>query len=140
MPRGFKLPSDHRKYDGSEEPKTWLQDHLTAVRCCNGTKVTAMQSLQLHLRGPARTWLESLPPNSIHDWSELKKTFIRNFNATYKRPASIEEVRACIQRHNEPVRSYIQRWTTLKNSAEDISEERAIDAFTNGVQIGRAHV
>jgi hypothetical protein len=28
------------------------------------------------------------------------------------------------------LRSYIQRWSVIKNSAEDISDERAIDAFT----------
>jgi hypothetical protein len=108
MPKGFKLPSDHRKYDGAEDPKTWLKDHLTAVRCSGGTKTTAMQSLQLHLRGSTRAWLESRPVGSIHDWDELKRIFIRNFQATYRRPASIEELRACTQRHNEPIRAYIQ--------------------------------
>jgi len=38
-----------------------------------------------------------------------------------------------MQRNNESIRSYIQRWTNIKNSAEDISEEIAIDAFRHGV-------
>jgi hypothetical protein len=29
--------------------------------------------------------------------------------------------------------SYIQRWSTIKNSAEDVSDERAIDAFSEGL-------
>ena len=32
------------------------------------------------------------------------------------------------------MRAYIQRWTILKNSAEDISHESAIDAFRRGLQ------
>jgi hypothetical protein len=32
------------------------------------------------------------------------------------------------------LRSYIQRWSVIKNSAEDISDERAIDAFTAGLR------
>ena len=32
------------------------------------------------------------------------------------------------------MRAYIQRWTILKNSAEDISDESAIDAFRRGLQ------
>jgi hypothetical protein len=28
VPRGFKLPHDQRKYDGSQEPKLWLSDYL----------------------------------------------------------------------------------------------------------------
>src|ERR1041385_734220 len=50
------------------------------------------------------------------------------------RPASLEELRACKQGKREALQAYIQRWTILKNSAEDISEESAIDAFRRGLQ------
>jgi hypothetical protein len=53
-----------------------------------------------------------------------------NIKSTYKRPASIEEVKACIQQRNETLRSYIQRWSIIKNSVVEVSDERAIDAFT----------
>jgi hypothetical protein len=33
----------------------------------------------------------------------------------------------------ETLRSYIQRWSIIKNSAEDVSDERAIDAFSEGL-------
>jgi hypothetical protein len=52
-----------------------------------------------------------------------------NFKSTYKRPASIEEVKACVQQHGETLRAYIQRWSIIKNSAVEVSDERAIDAF-----------
>jgi hypothetical protein len=55
VPKGFKLPHDQHKYDGSQEPTLWLSDYLQAVQILGGTKVTAMQSLQLHLTGAART-------------------------------------------------------------------------------------
>jgi hypothetical protein len=35
-----------------------------------------------------------------------------------------------MQRRDETLPSYIQRWSVIKNSAEDISDERAIDAFS----------
>jgi hypothetical protein len=31
-------------------------------------------------------------------WDELKRQFTSNFNSTYKRPASTEEVKACTQK------------------------------------------
>src|SRR3954469_22019305 len=37
-------------------------------------------------------------------------------------------------RNRESLRAYIQRWTILKNSVEDISDESAIDAFRRGLQ------
>ena len=49
MLKGFKLPSDTPKYDGIHEPKTCIDDYLTAVRCHGGSRTTAMQCLQLQL-------------------------------------------------------------------------------------------
>jgi hypothetical protein len=38
-----------------------------------------------------------------------------------------------VQKKDETLRSYIQRWSVIKNSAEDISDERAIDTFSAGL-------
>jgi hypothetical protein len=35
-----------------------------------------------------------------------------------------------MQRKGKSLRSYIQRWSIIKNSAEDISDEQAVDAFS----------
>jgi hypothetical protein len=134
VPKGFKLPHDQEKYDGSQEPTLWLSDYLQAVQILGGTRATVMQSLQLHLTGAARSWLNTLPNDSIGSWGELENQFARNFRSTYKRPASLEEVKSCVQRREETLRSYIQRWSVIKNSAEDVSDERAIDAFSAGLR------
>jgi hypothetical protein len=55
VPKGFKLPHDKQKYDGSQEPTLWLLDYPQAVQILGGTKATAMQSLQLYLTGAARS-------------------------------------------------------------------------------------
>jgi hypothetical protein len=39
-----------------------------------------------------------------------------------------------VQQKGETLRSYIQRWSVIKNSAEDVSDERAIDAFSSGLR------
>jgi hypothetical protein len=75
-----------------------------------------------------------LERETIGSWEELTKQFTSNFMSTYKRPASIEEVKACVQQRNETLRSYIQRWSIIKNSAVEVSDERAIDAFTLGLR------
>ena len=89
----------------------------------------AMQYMQLMLESSARHWLKNLPRGSISSWKQFPSTFIENFKSTYKRPASLEEPRDCRQGTRESLRAYIQRWTILKNSAEDISDKSAIDAF-----------
>jgi hypothetical protein len=45
----------------------------------------------------------------------------------------LEEVKSCVQRRDETLRSYIQRWSVIKNSAQDVSDERAVDAFSAGL-------
>jgi hypothetical protein len=63
-------------------------DYLQAVKILGGSKETAMQSLQLHLTGVARSWLGKLEKETIRSWDELAKQFIGNFKSTYKRPTS----------------------------------------------------
>jgi hypothetical protein len=114
VPKGFKLPHDQQKYDGSQEPKLWLSNYLQTVQILGGSRATAMQSLQLHLTSAARSWLSTLPDDSIESWGELENQFKRNFWSTYKRPASIEEVKSCMQRKGKTLRAYIQWWSVIK--------------------------
>jgi hypothetical protein len=104
VPKGFKLPHDQQKYDRSQEPQSWLSDYLQGVQILGGTKETAMQSLQLHLTGAARSWLSKLEKETIGSWEYLTKQFTSNFRSTYKRPTSIEEVKACVQQRDETLR------------------------------------
>jgi hypothetical protein len=80
--------------------------------------------------------LRKLDEETIGSWEELTKQFTSNFKSTYKWPASIEEVKVCVQQRNETLRVYIQRWSIIKNSAVKVSDERAIDAFTLGLRRG----
>jgi hypothetical protein len=47
---------------------------------------------------------------------------------------SLEEIKSCVQRKDETLCPYIQRWSIIKNSAEDVSDERAVDAFLAGLR------
>jgi hypothetical protein len=96
VPKEFKLPHDQQKYDGLQEPRLWLSDYLQVVQILGGSRAIAMQSLQLHLTGAARSWLNMLPDDSIGSWGELENQFMRNLRSTYKRPASIEEIKSCM--------------------------------------------
>jgi hypothetical protein len=111
-------------------------DYLQAVKLLGGTREIAMQSLQLHLTGIARSWLSKLGKETIGSWEELTKQFTSNFKSTYKQPASIKEVKACVPQRGETLRAYIQRWSIIKNSAVEVSDERAIDAFIVGLRRG----
>jgi hypothetical protein len=134
VPSDFKLPDNYKKFDGLQDPEDWLVDYLETIKLTGGTKATAMQSIQVHLSGAARSWIKKLPPGSIDSWETFEDMFVKNFLSTCKKPASIEQLRACRQKYDESMRTYIQRWNIIKNSAENISDERAIDAFVAGIR------
>jgi hypothetical protein len=123
LPAGF-TKREYPKDLSCRMIKKSMMDHKNQLYGCQttykqykysgGTRATAMQSLQLHLTGAARSWLNTLPNDSIGSWGELENQFARNFCSTYKRPASLEEVKSCVQRRDETLCSYIQRWSVIK--------------------------
>jgi hypothetical protein len=134
-PKKFKpTPTDAAKYDGQQEPRSWIEDYLQTVILQKGNQIAAMQCLQLYLKDSARAWLRGLPKGSIKSWDDLVEAFVANFQATYKRPVGIEELRHCQQKQKESMRAYIRRFTKLLNAAEDVSVDRAIDAFSDGIR------
>ena len=79
VPSGFKLPDNYKKFDGLQDPEDWLVDYLETVKLTGGTKATAMQSIQVHLNGAARSWIKKLPAGSIDSWENLEDLFVKNF-------------------------------------------------------------
>jgi hypothetical protein len=59
--RDFKLPHDHQRFDGSQEPESCLSNYLQDSKILGSFKATSIQSLQLHLSGAAISWLKKLP-------------------------------------------------------------------------------
>jgi hypothetical protein len=133
LPKGIKLSDSVVKFNGQQDPRIWLDDFMTAVTIGGGSRDNALQLLSLHLKDNARAWLNNLAPDSIRSWEEFWQAFIANFRGTSRRPTSFEELRLCVQRTGENLRSYISRWISLRNTAENILPERAIDAFRDGL-------
>jgi hypothetical protein len=49
-PKRFKpTPTDAAKYDGQQEPRSWIDDYLQTVILHKGNQIAAMQCLQLYL-------------------------------------------------------------------------------------------
>jgi hypothetical protein len=60
----------------------------------------------------SQVMVEQIRNRNNGSWEELTKQFMSNFKSTYKWPASIEEVKACVHQRNETLRSYIQSLRT----------------------------
>ena len=95
FPKGFSLPRDTPKYNGSVKPEDWLIDYSTAVSIANGNRRVAVKYVPLMLQGTARTWLNSLKPYSINSWLDFTEAFVRNFTSTYKRAPKPRQLSLC---------------------------------------------
>ena len=60
--------------------------------------------------------------------------FVTTFEGTCKRLAGLTELRSCVQKPNETLRDYIQRWITLHHRVENVPDHQAVCAFKEGVK------
>jgi hypothetical protein len=86
FPQRFRQPTSIDKYNRETDPRVWLNDYRL-VRQLGGatTDEVIIRNLPLHLADSARTWLEHLPASQIHNWDDLVRTFVGNFQGTYVR-------------------------------------------------------
>lgn len=95
---------------------------MVAINIGGGNEHVAMHNLPLILEGSTQAWLNNLPQNSIYNWKDLKEAFVKNFEGTYKWQGGVQDLWLCVQKLGESTRDYIQRWTQLRNSIENVSE------------------
>jgi hypothetical protein len=98
FPSRFCAPTNVPRYDGDTKPSIWLKDYRLACHA-GGAKddLFVIKNLPLYLGDSARTWLEHLLRDKIHDWTDLRRVFVGNFQGTYMRPGKQWELHNCKQ-------------------------------------------
>jgi hypothetical protein len=86
----------------------------------------------LHLTDSARTWLEHLPASQIHNWDDLVRTFVGNFQGTYVRPGNPWDLRACTQKPGESLRDFIRRFSKRCTELPSVAQSEIVHAFLEG--------
>lgn len=86
------------------------------------------------LKQSARSWLMDLPPNSIQSWDDLCDQFMAAFQSGYKHPGVISDLHVVIQREDETLRKYIQRFYQGQHNILEISPHAVITTFHVGVR------
>ena len=73
-------------------------------------------------------WLTSLVLDSIESWEQLKKVFTDNYMATCTWPGTKHDLNLIYQKPSELLRSYIRRFSEMRNSIPNITEAEVITA------------
>jgi hypothetical protein len=75
------------------------------------------------------TWLESLKPNSIDSWEDLKRAFIDNFQGSMIRTGTRHDLSQFKQEMNETLRSYTRCFFKMRTTIANITDEDVIRCF-----------
>ena len=93
-----------------------------------------MQYLNISLEGSARTWLQNRHRVATDPGRNLSMT-LRRISAQHARgQPRVKNFSHANRKKGECLRSYIQQWSAVKNSAVDVSDESAIRSFKEGVR------
>ena len=131
-PKDFK-PVGITKYDGKQAPQQWLRCYSAAVELVGGTNTTKVIFFPMNLEAAPLTWLESLKPNTINSWEDLKASFIDNFQGAITHTGTCHDLSQCKQKHDESLRSYIKHFFDTRATIANISDQDIIDCFPNGI-------
>jgi hypothetical protein len=88
--------------------------------------------LPLHLGDSARTWLEHLPASQIHNWDDLVRTFVGNFQGTYVHPGNSRDLRSCSQKLGESLRDFNRRFSKRCTELPSVAHSEIVHAIFEG--------
>ena len=60
-------------------PESWIESYEMAMEMLDVDDAVCAKYFTMMLEGTTRTWLKSLPANSIGSWAELRAQFIQQF-------------------------------------------------------------
>jgi hypothetical protein len=78
-------------------------------------------------------WLESLKPNSINLWEDLKRAFIDNFQGSMIRAGIRHDLSQVKQEMNEARRSYTWCFFKMRATIANITDEDVIRCFQSSL-------
>jgi hypothetical protein len=133
FPQRFCQPTTIVKYNGETDPYVWLNNYRLACQLGGATSdEVIIRNLPLHLADSARTWLEHLPASQIHNWDDLVRTFVGNFQGTYVRPGNSWDLRSCTQKPGESLRDFIRRFSKRCTELPSVVQSEIVHAFLVG--------
>jgi hypothetical protein len=133
FPQRFRQPTTIVKYNGETDPRVWLNDYRLACQLGGATSdEVIIRNLPLNLADSARTWLEHLPASQIHNWEDLVRMFVGNFQGTYVRPGNSWDLRSCTQKPGESLRDFIHRFSKRCTELPSMAQSEIVHAFLEG--------
>ena len=110
-----------------------MRIYALGVQAAGGDHDTMLAHVPIMLGTQALRWLQNLPPRSIYNWDQFYEKFIANFRSTCQRSATERSLARVYQGKNKSLKSFVHRFSELKNQVADIPDHAVITHFKSGL-------
>ncbi|PWA94888.1 reverse transcriptase domain-containing protein [Artemisia annua] len=133
MADGLKVLTNLKMYDGLSDPDDHLTVFMGTMDIHKLPEPAWCRFFHIALSGAARFWYDNLMPGSIDNFHELKDKFRSNFFQQRRFQKTQAEILGIRQRHDEPLRSYLERFWKETLHMTDRSDGMLTGAFISGL-------
>ncbi|KAK9723640.1 hypothetical protein RND81_05G014900 [Saponaria officinalis] len=136
IPKKFTVPG-MRLYDGTTDPQDYIAQYkqrmLTIPIPRDLREACLCKGFGSTLCGPALQWLVGIPNSTIKSFANLVNSFVQQFASSRKLQKQTSDLYRIVQRFNEPLRDYLQRFNQEKISILNCDIGTTIQAYRHGL-------
>ncbi|KAL2492419.1 Ribonuclease H [Abeliophyllum distichum] len=122
-------------YTSKGDPLDHVNTYKTEMSLRGATPALKCRAFHLTLSGGAKRWYNKLAAGSIHNWPELKRTFINYFSSGKPTSAPVQRLHDIRQAESEPLQSYLSRFNEKMLFCERITDAEALSALKGGLDM-----
>ncbi|KAL2500028.1 Retrotrans gag domain-containing protein [Abeliophyllum distichum] len=134
IPHEFRVPKI-TPYTGKGDPLDHVNTYKTEMTLRGANPALKCRAFHLTLSGGAKRWYNKLAAGSIHNWPDLKRTFINYFSSGRPASAPVQRLHDIRQAESEPLQSYLSRFNEEMLFCEAITDAEALSALKGGLDM-----
>ncbi|KAL2533422.1 Ribonuclease H [Abeliophyllum distichum] len=134
IPHEFRVPKI-TPYTGKGDPLNHVNTYKTEMTLRGANPALKCRAFHLTLSGGAKRWYNKLAAGSIHNWPDLKRTFINYFSSRRPASAPVQRLHDIRQAESEPLQSYLSRFNEEMLFCETITDAEALSALKGGLDM-----
>ncbi|WVY89245.1 hypothetical protein V8G54_034759 [Vigna mungo] len=129
-------PPQIKKFDGTTDPEHHLRNFIDSMAFYSNSDPVKCRAFSLSLKDEALEWYYTLPPNSVDNFQTVTTLFKRQFSASRRERVSAAELVNLKQGRDEPLRTFMRRYSETARRVKGVSHEFIISNLPNCLKPG----
>ncbi|XP_014499024.1 uncharacterized protein LOC106760107 [Vigna radiata var. radiata] len=129
-------PPQIENFDGTTDPEHHLRNFIDSMAFYSNSDPVKCRAFSLSLKDEALEWYYTLPPNSVDNFHTVTTLFKRQFSANRRERVSATELVNLKQGRDEPLRTFMRRYSETARRVKGVSHEFIISNLPNCLKPG----